>query len=301
MRLKRLGLPLMTFALVFGMLSAAAVAQSAQPSRDGASRKQQVVATGRFLGTREIQQVITWQAGGAAHLAIETVTASRPHILWQIDGEDSGSTVDSVRISDLDGDGVPEIASLWWKGSTGGLLRVFHWDRGQRSFVELQVEDEINRARSYRIVPVPGHRSSHLVVDASRDPGTKPSLGEYELRGSRLVRVGGAPVVTTKTESGIEGQAVISPTHPGPVRMGESGTAPYKTTLVIWDATNDREVARLETGSDGRFRVALPPGTYTVRPAQQKGRFLPRGSDETVTVAPGKFVQVTINFDSGMR
>jgi hypothetical protein len=80
-----------------------------------------------------------------------------------------------------------------------------------------------------------------------------------------------------------------------------SGSAPYKTTLVVWSAGDDREVKRFETGSDGRFRVALPPGDYRVGPPHQSGRSLPRGGEETVTVVTGKFVRVTINFDSGMR
>jgi hypothetical protein len=107
--------------------------------------------------------------------------------------------------------------------------------------------------------------------------------------------------VTTKGESGIEGQALISPVRPGPIRGGQSGTAPYKTTLKVWREGDDREVATVETDSDGRFRFALPPGTYRIGPPQRDGRFLPRAAEETVTITPGKFVRVTINFDSGMR
>jgi hypothetical protein len=123
----------------------------------------------------------------------------------------------------------------------------------------------------------------------------------YELRGSKLVSLRGGGTVTTPGESGIEGQAIISPVRPGPVREGESGSAPYQTTLVIWKASDRHEVARIETGPDGRFRVVLPPGTYTVGPPKRGGRMLPRGDEETVTVVPGKFAHVTLNFDSGMR
>jgi hypothetical protein len=304
MRLMRFGLPPMALALLFVVAPAAAsFGQVSHGSGETPRRKQRVVASGRLIGTRELQQVVTWQTAGTAHLAVETV-GSRPRILWQMDGGNSESIVDSVRVSDLDGDRVPEIVSLWWRGSSGGaVLRVFHWDRAQQSFAELQFEGEINTVYSYRVVPAGGNRSSsRLAVDIRSETGGRRSTvpgSEYELRGSKLVRVGGDRVVTTQGESGIEGQAVISPAHPGPQREGLPSSAPYKTTLVVWHT--DQEVIRVETGSDGRFRVALPPGTYKIGPPQRGGRFLPRGSEETVTVAPGKFAQVTINFDSGMR
>ena len=305
MRLTRFDLPLMTFALCVSVMSAAVSFGQVSHGSGETQRRKRRVASARLIGTREIQQVVTWQTTDRAHLAIESL-GSRPRILWQMDGGKSESIVDSVRISDLDGDGLPEIVSLWWRGSSGdAVLRVFHWDRAQQSFVELQFEGEINAVRSYRVVPARGNRlSSRLAVDIRSESGGRRSTvtgGEYELRGSRLVRVGGGRVVTTQGESGIEGQAVISPVHPGPQRQGSPGSAPYKTALVVWSAADEREVKRFETGSDGRFRVALAPGTYRVGPPRQSGRFLPRGSEETVTVVPGQFVRVTINFDSGMR
>lgn len=301
-----IGLTVMTLALLFVIAPAAAsFEQAPQGSHDGPRRTLSVVASGRLIGTRESQRVTTWQARGSPHLAIETL-GSRTRILWQMDGGNSETRVDSVRIADLDGDGLPEVLSLWWKGSSlGGLLRVVHWDRRQNSFVELQFEGEINRVHHYRVVRVGGTRSSsNLVVETRSEDSprlsTVPGVA-YELRGSKLVRVGGGQVVTTQGESGIEGQAVISPARPGPVRQGMSNTAPYKTTLVVWKADGEREVTRFETDSDGRFRVALPPGSYRVGPPPQTGRFLPRGAEEMVIVVPGKFVRVTISFDSGMR
>ncbi len=258
------------------------------------------------MGSRERQRVVTWQTKGRAHLAIETL-GTRSRVLWQTEGLNSESRVDSVCVADLDADGIPEILSLWWKGSSGGaMLRVTHWDRRKEAFVELQFEGEIDKVYHYRVVSIPGPvKSRRLLVEARPQSGARRStVGtvEYELRGLTLIRAGGGGrVVTTQGESGIEGQAVISPSHPGPQRQGESATAPYKTTLIVWRADGDQEVARVETGSDGRFRVALPPGTYRVAPPTQKGRFLPRAGEETVTVKPGMFVQVTINFDSGMR
>lgn len=300
MKLPRFVPPLMSLAVCFAMVSAAAgLEPSIQGWNHGAGRRQRVVASGRLTGTRDLQQVVTWQTSGVAHLAIRTI-GPRPRILWETDAGNSESNIDSVRVSDLDADGVPEIISLWSKGSSpDAVLRVFHWRRDQSSFIELQFDDQNYRARSYRIAR--GNGASRLAVDARPERGARPVVREYELRGSNLVRVEGGLVVTPKGESGIEGQAVISPTHPGPVRQGQSDTAPYKTTIVIWDAGNNREVARVDTGSDGRFRVVLPPGTYKVSSPPRSGRFLPRAGEETVTVVQGKFAHVTISFDSGMR
>lgn len=303
MRSIRLTLPLMTFALCFALLSAAEAVGQAGRGLNLTSRR--VVASGRLTGTRELQRVITWQTRGTAHLAVET---SGPHarVLWQTADVDVDAAfrINSVRVSDLDGDGLPEIIALWWKRSSPGAhLRVIHWDRRQNTFVELHSENEINRVRSYRIVRVPGNRSaSRIVIERSQGGGRRSSPDiAYELRGSSLIRVGGDRIVPTQGESGIEGQAVIGPIRPGPQREGVPSTAPYKTTLVVWTAEGQREVWRFETGSDGRFRVALPPGTYRVGQLRQTGRFQPRAAEETVTVEPGKYARVTISFDSGMR
>jgi hypothetical protein len=306
MKLKRFHLPLATLAILVATVSAAAsVGKIAKGADDNSHRTRRVVASGRLTGTRERQRVVTWHTKSAAHLAIETL-GRHPRVLWQTEGGDSESRVDQVRVVDLDRDGIPEILSLWWKDSSAGaVLRATHWDRHQESFVELRFDGETDRVHSYRVVPARGlGTSNRLVVETGSRTVPRRSTAQgvaYELRGLTLIPVGGGRVVTTQGESGIEGQAVISPSHPGPQRQGAPSTAPYKTTLVVWRADGDQEVARFETGSDGRFRVALPPGTYRVGSPPQKGRFAPRAREETITVKPGMYAQVTIDFDSGMR
>jgi hypothetical protein len=305
--------PLMTFALFLAMSSAAIVlSQTLGGAQTRPLQRRRLIERGHFTGERELQQILTWQTPNTrdgrlplatAHLAIETVGA-RPHILWQVDGGQSQYLVDSVRAADLDGDGVPEITTLWWNGvSTGAALRVFHWDRGSHSFVELRFENEPVGVRSYRLIPSVGSTKRLAVYvrpESGRTQRTVPA-GEYELRGSMLIRLRGGETVTARGESGIEGQAVISPARPGPTRQGEPDTAPYKTTLTVRSASDGREIRQLETGSDGRFRVVLPPGIYEIGPAARPGRFLPRAGEQTVTVAQGRFAHVTIEFDSGMR
>jgi hypothetical protein len=310
-RLFQITLPLTTIAM---WLAVCHVGYAAQGAKVSAPQKRRVAVRGHLTGARDIQQVVTWQTlnpkssslpYAQAHLAIEAIgTGSRT--LWQTDGGQTQYLVDQVQAVDLDGDQVPEIVSLWWLGASGAVLRIFHWDRDKQSFVELQTRDGLGGVQRYRIARAQGRAAGsgrRIVVYARSNTGARrPSTVEYEVRGSEVARVSGGESVTTEGESGIEGLALIGPVRPGPIRQGQGPSEqPFKTTLIVSTAGERREVARLETGSDGRFRIALPPGEYLVGPPPAKARFLPRGSEELVSVLPGQFARVTINFDSGMR
>lgn len=290
----------MTIATLLAMSSAASCFYGPAGRFPPATQKR-IVGRGRLTGTREPQQIVTWRTRSTssasrmtAHLAIED--AVREHrVLWQADEPFAATDVTSVQVIDVDGDSIPEVLGLWWPGgSSGASLRVFHWDRSSNKFAELSFKrGDVSNVpiHSYRV------RGRRIVVFKRGVIGER----EFEVKGSEIVAVGGGATVRTQTESGIEGQALISPAHPGPVRQGQSDTAPFQTTLVVLRESDGAEVARLDTGSDGRFRVTLPPGTYKVGPPSNTGRRLPRAGQETVTVVPGKFAPVTINFDSGMR
>jgi hypothetical protein len=287
----------MTLATLLAMSSAATCFDaSATQSRSGALLKK-VVGRGHLTGTRELQQVVTWRTSDAAHLAIESA-GRNPRTLWQADEPFPAVDINSVQVVDLDGDSIPEVLGLWWRRASGGaVLRAFHWDRRSKSFAELPMRDGGDKLgiQAYRLRGSTGHQRIVVYRTAA------VAEGEFEVRGSEILRIGRGNGVTTQSESGIEGQTVISPVRPGPIREGQSDTAPFQTTLVILRASDGSEVARVETGSDGRFRVMLPPGTYQVGPPVGTGRRLPRAGQETVTVAPGRFAHVTISFDSGMR
>jgi hypothetical protein len=63
--------------------------------------------------------------------------------------------------------------------------------------------------------------------------------------------------------SGIEGVIMVSPSRPGPIRKDVPSEAPAgNITLVVMKS--DAKVASLTTDAEGRFRVLLPPGHYTV-------------------------------------
>lgn len=102
-------------------------------------------------------------------------------------------------------------------------------------------------------------------------------------------------------DSGIEGQVLVGPQCPVE-RPGDPNCQdkPYQAAVIVKSADGSREIARFTSGSDGRFRVALEPGTYLLDPQSQTSPF-PRGVPQTVTVEAGKYSQVTISYDTGIR
>jgi hypothetical protein len=279
-------------------------------------QKTRVVARGRLSGTKAIQQIITWQtanpSGGylpyaKAYLAIDAVDANS-YTLFQADGGDSQYLVDAIQLADLDGDGIPEILSLWWEGaSAGAVLRVFHFDKTLRGFTELKSEEDLGGVHRYRVISA-GKAKRQVMIYTRGDVSSRtPTASSYELRNSKIVAVKKREGKTgmdkeNQGEAGIEGQSFIGPIRPH-IRQNDTtpNVAPYKATLVILTANGEREVTRFETEADGRFRVVLSPGEYIVRSVGGQGKMAPRANEENVTVRAGQFTKVQINFDSGMR
>jgi len=281
--------------------------QAVREPQTNPRQKRTVVARGQLIGTRAFQQVVIWKTRvgqeTTAHLAIET-TGTNPRSLWQAEERFEANDINSVRVADLNGDSVPEIIGLWAEGPWGGArLRIFHWDRRAQTFVELLAKREEDQKQLIGLLRyrLQARGASQRIIVFGGGQGNSPA-GEFEVRGSEIVRAGRGVPVTPQGQSGIEGRAEISPAHPGPLRQGDLGSKPFQTTLVVLNTGDGREVARVQTGSDGRFRVSLPPGEYTIGPSpeQQRQRF-PRGEQQTVKVLPGKFTNVTIDFDSGLR
>jgi hypothetical protein len=118
-----------------------------------------------------------------------------------------------------------------------------------------------------------------------------------------LVVLGAACTTTTlKTPSagsGIEGLVTIGPMCPVEREDSPCPDQPYEATIVIDDAEG-HEVRRVTSDAAGRFRVALPPGTYMLVPEVPESR-LPYAGEQTVEVTAGRYTQVTIEYDSGIR
>lgn len=100
------------------------------------------------------------------------------------------------------------------------------------------------------------------------------------------------------SDSGVEGQVLIGPLCPV-VQVGqECPDQPYQTTLVV-NNSNGREIAKVQTDEDGHFKILLEPGEYILHP--ESPNVMPSVGEQTFSVEPDKFTQVTVIYDSGIR
>lgn len=97
---------------------------------------------------------------------------------------------------------------------------------------------------------------------------------------------------------GIDGLVLVGPQCPVQRQDDPCPDAPHRTTITVRTPTG-REVTRVESGNDGRFRLGLAVGEYVLDPTS--GNPFPVGSPQSVTVVENIFVEVTISLDSGIR
>jgi hypothetical protein len=103
---------------------------------------------------------------------------------------------------------------------------------------------------------------------------------------------------TPSIATGIEGVILVSPSHGGPSREGETDSAPLGNT-VFEVATAAGMVATFTTDAAGHFKAPLPPGRYSIKIGGAK-RY-PRCGPFDVEVTAAGFNTVTWTCDSGMR
>ncbi len=102
-----------------------------------------------------------------------------------------------------------------------------------------------------------------------------------------------------EAQSGIEGSITLSPAHGGPSRVGVPDSKPLANAeFVVENETG--KVAEFATDDAGRFRIALPPGHYTVS-LKNKKRGIGKFGPFDVHIAAGQPTKVEWNCDSGMR
>lgn len=142
--------------------------------------------------------------------------------------------------------------------------------------------------------PVPGNGVTRTVTLA---PSTGISPGPTAA-GSTAPTPAGTMPGPVIVRAGISGMTVVDGC---PVaRQPPCPDKPVAARMSIMDV-NQVVVATVASGADGRFSVALSPGTYLVRPTGVDGPFSVPAQDTTVSVQPDRYTTVTIRFGSGIR
>ncbi len=99
--------------------------------------------------------------------------------------------------------------------------------------------------------------------------------------------------------TGLEGEIRIGPTRGGPERIGVPNSKPLAHTAFVIKR-DEKIVATFATDEQGRFRVLILPGKYTVSKEGIKGKIGRYGPFEVEIVA-GQITKVRWECDSGLR
>jgi len=109
-------------------------------------------------------------------------------------------------------------------------------------------------------------------------------------------------IVATSMAVSISGYIHVGPTCPVERFPANPNCAdrPFPSALIaVWKEGSNSPVAEALVEKDGRFMMAVPPGSYRVTSGDGSG--LPRCQETTVKVVDGKISQVDISCDSGIR
>jgi Prealbumin-like fold domain len=101
------------------------------------------------------------------------------------------------------------------------------------------------------------------------------------------------------SETGLEGVISVGPIQGGPTRQGVPDSRPLANVEFVIEKENNA-VASFKTDDQGRFRISLPPGHYSISRKDWKASIGSYGPFE-VDVAAGQMKRVQWNCDTGMR
>jgi hypothetical protein len=99
--------------------------------------------------------------------------------------------------------------------------------------------------------------------------------------------------------TGIEGIVTVSPIRPGPIKKGSEVLSAPLPNAIFKVANEKGTVTSFTTDGEGRFRLALSPGHYSVSLAEN--RFPRPCGPYKIDVESGKMTRVEWRCDSGMQ
>jgi carboxypeptidase family protein len=100
--------------------------------------------------------------------------------------------------------------------------------------------------------------------------------------------------------TGIEGVITFGPTQGGPIRADTPSSKPLANATFVVENEKGAEVASFTTDDQGRFRIPLAPGHYTVFKQGRKHGIGHYGPFDVVVLA-GRMTKVEWECDTGIR
>ncbi len=114
-----------------------------------------------------------------------------------------------------------------------------------------------------------------------------------------VVQAEAEPTSTPGPTTGLEGTISVGPIHGGPEREGIPSSRPLANTDFVVKKGDD-PATTFKTDDQGKFRISLLPGNYTVS-RQSPGGKIGRYGPFEVDVVAGQMTKVQWTCDTGMR
>ena len=102
----------------------------------------------------------------------------------------------------------------------------------------------------------------------------------------------------TPANSGVEGQVLIGPMCPVVQAAQSCPDQPYQATLTV-NSRDGTRLTQVQADSQGHFRIQLKPGDYILHP--ESPNTVPFAAEQALHVEAGRFTQLTVSYDSGIR
>jgi hypothetical protein len=113
-----------------------------------------------------------------------------------------------------------------------------------------------------------------------------------------LTACGSDALLGPDAPQGIEGTVLIGPQCPVVSVEDPCPDLPYEATIAV-RVRDGGLVTSVRSDAEGRFRIGLKPGAYTLVP--ESGDPFPTASPMDVDVLEGAWTEVTVSFDTGIR
>jgi hypothetical protein len=101
--------------------------------------------------------------------------------------------------------------------------------------------------------------------------------------------------------SGVFGQVLLGPQCPVEQEGSPCPDQPTEAEVRVMTVDGTDVIASERTDAEGRFRISVEPGTYTIQAFPLEGETIVFGKPQNLTVPEGEFVEANVSLDTGIR